>query len=572
MENTNKSFCFKLWNELAISPTGTITPCCLFEDVLKDDNNVAFKSWEHSLLDVWNSNSIKKIRQKMLNGESVIECRQCYISEEHNGFSARLETNTLANVLYSKPNLTVESDRSPISLDLKLNNKCNLACRMCQPKDSSRIEDEFSKVISEHPEFEYFDNAAMEDPFTNLSLSEIPDWPATEHFYNQYLQILPNLESLNIAGGEPFLQDSFFKILQLAQDSGDAKHIRLKFTTNFTLFPAKKMFLFHEHFKQTIYIISLDAISDELSYIRYPSNWNKIKNNILALSNYIKERGVDVSEGSKIRIRFSITVQVYNILSLTDVFDFIEDLLADNEFLSSDITYLSNLMFPTHLNIATLPNSLRSVSANKLKMFQSSSIHMVKNSAFIDNVNKIISVLEHEVHPESLFYQKQFAYYTSILDLSRGESIQNSLPHIYNSYKEFFTHTVAEIDRTNYTNRKLGLFRSKGYMLASQNQYDKAIEMFKQAYILKKDQHLDLEQMAWMYNSIQMPEEALKCYIEAFEINSGSFIIARELGATFTYIKNKDLHQAEKYLKIALQLNPQDDTAKNLLDKVLSKI
>ena len=61
-----------------------------------------------------------------------------------------------------------------------------------------------------------------------------------EDFWLDVPQYIPNLEEIYFAGGEPFIQEGHYKMLNLLIDSGYAKNIHISYNTNLSYSKFKK--------------------------------------------------------------------------------------------------------------------------------------------------------------------------------------------------------------------------------------------------------------------------------------------------------------------------------------------
>lgn len=146
------AFCVRPWQQLGILPSGNARFCCLSTRLIRDEVG-AVSIYRHDLAAIWNSASIKDVRRSMLAGAQPEECKGCYKEEEITGSSARLRINrdftngflnpskvSLENFVAENTRADGHCDILPVDLDLEMNNTCNLACRMCSPDYSSKIE------------------------------------------------------------------------------------------------------------------------------------------------------------------------------------------------------------------------------------------------------------------------------------------------------------------------------------------------------------------------------------------------------------------------------------------------
>ena len=104
-------------------------------------------------------------------------------------------------------------------------------------------------------------------------------WPRkTQTFWNNLRELLPNIKYFEFTGGEPFMIQEHFDLLQYAVDQGYAKNIDIHYNTNGTQWPDA-----HElwsHFKRVDIAFSIDNVEDRFEYERYGANWNEVTTNI----------------------------------------------------------------------------------------------------------------------------------------------------------------------------------------------------------------------------------------------------------------------------------------------------
>ena len=91
----------------------------------------------------WNTDYMKSVRKKLMNNETPRECMICY-KEEASGYRSKRqwENDEWSEKLNFNDVLAKVKDdgEAPFDIryiDMKLGNKCDLACLMCNPADSS---------------------------------------------------------------------------------------------------------------------------------------------------------------------------------------------------------------------------------------------------------------------------------------------------------------------------------------------------------------------------------------------------------------------------------------------------
>ena len=102
--------CLIFKHGVTIGPTGAVRPCCAF-NVKEGTTNLYWKDdWQIQHAE-WNEQS----KTSWLD-----ECEECRISEQQTGTSLRTHYNKI-----------LEHADGINYWDLKINNTCNFACRMC---------------------------------------------------------------------------------------------------------------------------------------------------------------------------------------------------------------------------------------------------------------------------------------------------------------------------------------------------------------------------------------------------------------------------------------------------------
>jgi MoaA/NifB/PqqE/SkfB family radical SAM enzyme len=223
----SNTYCSVLWNHQFIDGSGRIKPCCRFKET--ENNNINSTTIE----DVFYSDTMKQRRGHSLRGDPIEGCRRCYEEELNGKKSLRQRYNDNE---YLKPkdlnNPKVEW------LELAISNECNLACRMCDSRYSTKWFDE---------EFEFVGKAT---PLTKINIAQV--YP-----------FVPTLKHLKITGGEPFVTPDHWRLLDYIIEHDYAKNIYLNYSTNCTVYPKESIVERLRQFKWVEVALSLDSIVAE---------------------------------------------------------------------------------------------------------------------------------------------------------------------------------------------------------------------------------------------------------------------------------------------------------------------
>ncbi len=84
----SKFFCMLPWVHMHAYPDGRVYPCCL-----ADYWHPVGDLRQHSMIEVWNQEKYRQLRQNMLNEEPSKQCTKCYEQESAGFFSMRYDAN-----------------------------------------------------------------------------------------------------------------------------------------------------------------------------------------------------------------------------------------------------------------------------------------------------------------------------------------------------------------------------------------------------------------------------------------------------------------------------------------------
>ena len=275
------NFCIMPFVHSFVTPN-IISPCCAYT------GNIKLNSKEQ----YWNSDQLKNIQKNMLDNVRDTGCDICWKKEDRGFSSLRQHSNQIYkdHVGDIKQNKKLEH---PFYIDLRLGNLCNLKCRMCISEWSSQIAGE----ILDNPNEDWIDTPTQK-------VIELDDdtWELLE-------QWLPHVRRVFMTGGEPTIIKRNIDYINKIVASGRGKDVELIFTTNATNIN-KQFTEIGKEFKSVSYNVSIDAVGTLARYIRYPSDWDTIENNL---------------KNIKHGVSFNTTIQWLNMTRLNEIFDYIEN-------------------------------------------------------------------------------------------------------------------------------------------------------------------------------------------------------------------------------------------------------
>jgi MoaA/NifB/PqqE/SkfB family radical SAM enzyme len=386
----NKTFCIVPFVHSCIHTNGDITLCCISRE--KSEFNI-----KNSNIDQWwNSEYLKSVRQRLLDGEELTECTACYELEQQGFSSQRHQKNLEYKIPHPKyankviNYLGYDNLESPIDIEIELTNLCNLKCIMCNETESSAILSENKKLkiaVYDQSEFTWDDETI--DKIKNL--------------FN-----VQETKLINIRGGEPFMVPQIKNILLNSVVTGSSKNIKLHISTNCTKFDQEWVEIL-DQFKEIRMMCSLDAVDQLSEYIRYNSDWNIIKENIKLMQS-IKNVNVVVNA----------TVQNINLLGLDQLITWCQ---KENLFLLLNI-----LQNPRYLQIDVLPAQLHEQALDLLVKTKTT----LSNPEIVSNLDNLINVLKQIKSVHGSQYWDDFLNDINLRESIRNNSILDVIPELKN--------------------------------------------------------------------------------------------------------------------------------------------
>lgn len=372
--STNKSFCIFPFIEL-LSNNGKTTVCC------RSNTTVTLLN---ELDDFRTDNKYQEIRTKMLSGELLPEhCSSCYSLEQKGITSARIqETVEWSNRLNLNNLEDLNNLTDPAYYEVRPSNVCNLQCRMCNPTLSNQIAKEYKKL--------------------NL-ISEMPDLEFADFDFIKFDQ----LKKLYVAGGEPTAMIELYNFFDkcIANQQTDFEFV---INTNATKFNSKFKRQI-KHFSNIQFIVSIDGVDSLNHYIRWPSDWNTIIDNV----QYLKQQNHTVS--------FNVTVSIYNIDTLAQLLEFF-----DNKFPNTLIH--CQLADSKGDILSALNHPLTDSVLYNLKQVQQLSCY--KNDPLLASF--VDGVIKHYQTRDSVDRDKlaKFFEFNELLDKSRNVKLEDYIPNL----------------------------------------------------------------------------------------------------------------------------------------------
>ena len=416
-------FCYSAMNGLSINSFGRVRACCVMKHMrtmtgvpgvtetydLSDDWNVdgypgedyqpRMREAEH-IYELINDVVLCELRKQLKNNEKPDVCDRCFLVEDQGGVSFRMNYAIDHADLIQEDAIDDDGaiqDLSKITyLDLTLGNICNLQCKTCNPWSSHN----WLKEVKELPHQDFEDNGVVErgtkhpwfvKAFTKRTKNG-------DYFFDP---ILPTVRTINFLGGEPLVVKEHDQWLKYIVERGWAGNKKLQYTTNGTTIPNRLIDVW-SNFERVNLGISVDAIGDLASYVRYPTKWSLIEQNFDKLRHRCKEV-------KQIYVQMHTTVSSLNILSIGDVYDFAykqykafhywDDEKKRQHGYINILPHINIVDYPRFYHVRNMPDELKEQACEHIEATYNKYKGMIENDWEQSNLENLNN-LKHSVMQE----------------------------------------------------------------------------------------------------------------------------------------------------------------------------
>lgn len=416
-----EGLCIAPWIHLFADERGMMSPCCMVLDhrhANRDERGAPYRIHQIEDLDpAWNSAYMRELRQDMLAGRRPAACRRCHQHEDLGIRSYRQALNKMFRHHLQQLDPGADGRAEPVlrSVDIRLGNLCNLRCRMCSPISSRALVEESAEIFGLRPDHRYLERVKNQH------------WYADPGFWDFLEAQLPTVERLHFGGGEPLLVAEMFDFLDRLVASGRASDITLSYITNLTVLPSRIRQLW-PRFKEVRLTLSVDAHGELNSFIRHPSRWPTVAANLLHLDHHADELNLASAT-------LNTTVQVFNVLALTELFEYT---LAHLHRICPYPT-LSLLNQPPCFSIQILPRELKTEAVRRLDEFLRRHDGRWPEGWRGGDLDKFLGGIEGvkkhlmEAHREDEI--AEFLRWNEVYDRHRGQDLRQAIPELAPLYE-----------------------------------------------------------------------------------------------------------------------------------------
>jgi len=425
-KNMNK-FCVLPWINLHTAPDGKVKLCCSiqFSSFVTNAVDTPFNFGYDSIESIWNSGNMRYTREMHRANKAFSACYECYNVEKISGHSPRMGQNEEWLKRKEKDEFTAEVvddisredvidlDNLPISLELRLGNLCNLQCVTCYGLSSAPIYDERARLLEQGevdgPEHSFLKKMWKHEKEL-VDATDVKNWYETDMFYENFRKIAPKLKRLYTTGGEPTLIKANYKMMQMLLDAGNTD-CAIEFTSNMAAWN-HEFYSRLEKFKNVEIQMSVDGADDIGAYVRYPSDMNRVKENIMKAVQMASTR-------PNWKVKCYTVLQALNYRHIVPVWEMLRE--AADTYAKHIDWWPITLYSPPQLSLAAIPMEARLTYLKEFKLLAAEFNSTV--SYFRINDSTMIPCIDSIKNPEyDPTLHENLIRYVKVLDKSRNIS------------------------------------------------------------------------------------------------------------------------------------------------------
>jgi radical SAM protein with 4Fe4S-binding SPASM domain len=411
------TFCPMPFCHTNIKQEGKVSACWRYPDRVGDYT-------EESIVEIWNGDRMKTLRQQLLNGERPAGCRSCWDMEDSGVRSTRQQTTEdYSNITnFEIVAATIKEDYSmPLSslksIEVRFDNICNLMCRHCSPDYSSVWEVAVKRDEKLNQKMIQLGTFRKQEDHVRL----------TDNVITEIGQVIsPNLVELMIAGGEPLYHDKHYKFIESLLPNADK--IMLSYNSNLTTleYKGKNILDLWKNFRKVLLRVSIDGDRHCYQYVRVHNDLEKVEKHIaLAI------------ELDNTKVNATCTTSLLNITRLTSIVEYYLSLGA--------YFHTSIVQYPRALNPKLLPKVLKDKVTAEWKEWKSNiddnivkHLKQTRNNDLVQHKRSILKFGDQVVdYMNSSDWHKhwpEFVDYTNTLD----SHLKTNILDVYPEFEEYF--------------------------------------------------------------------------------------------------------------------------------------
>jgi MoaA/NifB/PqqE/SkfB family radical SAM enzyme len=287
---------------------------------------------------------------------------------------------------------------------------------MCSPHDSSSWIKEWKLQYPKYKTIELQQDQHWDDRNRDYT------WYQKGSFLDTMKEQSANIRELYFAGGEPLLIPEHYKILEFMVETGNSKNCVLRYNSNGMELP-EKLFDLWNHFKQVKFNFSIDAFGERNDYIRYPSKWDTVVNNLKRLDD----------TPDNIVVNIACAVQLLNVMYVPELVHWKTSMNFKKinlppygaGLIGTHLVYL-----PSYLNVRVLPKHLKDKVSANIDYFchrQTRNQEFVNNPYGLKRWQGLVQYMNKEDWSHKI---PDLVNYLEVCDETRGTNFRTTFPEL----------------------------------------------------------------------------------------------------------------------------------------------
>jgi MoaA/NifB/PqqE/SkfB family radical SAM enzyme len=348
-------YCPLPFTHISSTNDGNYRVCCYSEEtVIPKADGTAYNMRRDNIVDVWNSEFYKQLRNDLTNGVENPACATCWKHESSGVYSKRQQSLEELKGFYTEG----ITEPVPTMLDIKVGSLCNLKCITCYPGASSQHQievEQWKKDGIEVPSLiKMFDKSLQT---LNINIKDYnPKTVDIDVLLKNLDASLSVAKEISLVGGEPLVNPVAHAIIEYCVDMGYAKNMMITMITNLTSLNSKLLNQLGE-FKHPIIMVSYDHVEDKkFGFIRNPANYKQFYLNLKVLMQH-----------HKIEVKLSTTISIFNVFDLVDILNHFENI--SHNYHRRFIINAQFVMYPNYFNIQYLTQEQKDDIAGMITEF-----------------------------------------------------------------------------------------------------------------------------------------------------------------------------------------------------------
>ncbi len=316
------NFCAAPWTSFWESPQGNVTFCCMSRESLGNTNDSPME-------EILDSPQARTVRASLLRNEMPQYCSNCFKNKDNVIDNNAKGWNQIFHAVANTESDGKLNGNYIEWADLNFSNKCNFACLGCTPELSDTIKRKYM------PAYASLTEKTSEGHAKNWE--HLPDDTVFANNSSTIDYIVNNafsMSRIHLNGGEPWMQEGFYQLLDKLIVGGQHKSITLWTHTNGSISTWNRRNFIDEYLSiwhDAQVSMSCDGVGARGEYIRFgytDRKWRKT---------YDKIQFLNKTRDNPINVTVQFSVNTFNILTLSSHIKEISEYIDTNSTVSIEL-------------------------------------------------------------------------------------------------------------------------------------------------------------------------------------------------------------------------------------------